>query len=234
MQLLSPTQVKNISREVENSEKRTLADLATRIFEKTRELNTLSADIERNQKADFERQKERNEHIMALNDQIATLEAQKKRLMVPIDAIKENLETQIAENSRTKHVLTQEKIFLNEQREKLLEKTEEIVELEQELNERSENLSIEQRGLDRERKELKRISTELQEKLQTHTQNINDINIVFQTQQNEIAQKEHALNIKELTFAQQQEEWENKKNAEQRQLEDQRATLERALNRIKK
>lgn len=234
MQLLSPTQVKNISREVANSEKRTLADLTLRIFEKTRELNTLSADIERAEKMNQERTQERNKEIVALNEQIAVLEATKKRLMVPIDAIKANLETQIAENSRAKHVLTQGHIFLNEQREKLFVKTEELTDFEQLLNERQEKQESEKKGLDRERKELKRISDELQTKLQTHTQNINDINVFFQSKQNEIAQQEHALHIKELTFAQQQEEWENIKETEKRQLADQRATLERALKRIKK
>jgi len=234
MQLLSQTQVKNRTREAENSEKRTLADLASRIFDRTRELNTLNADIERNQKADQERQKERNDRIVALNDEIASLETARKRLLVPIDAIKKNLETQIAENSKTKHVLTQEKIHIAEQRQNIFEKTEELIELEQSLNERKESLTEEQRGIEKQREELKRINNELQERLKIHSQQISDINIAFQSQQNELAQKEHALHIKELTFAQQQEEWENIKNTEQRQLADQRETLERALNRIKK
>lgn len=234
MQLLSPTQVKNITKEVESSDKRTLADLAVRILEKTRELNTLNADIERNVKADQERQQERNDRIVALNDEIASLEATRKRLMVPIDAIKQNLETQISETSKMKHALTQEKIYIDAQRQNIFEKTEELVEFEHLLDEKKSAIEEEKKGIEREREELKRINNELQERLKEHSQQISDINIAFQNQQNEISQKEHALNIKELTFAQQQEEWENNKKVEQRQLADQRATLERALNRIKK
>ena len=234
MQLLSPTQVKNISREAETNEKRKLADLTVKVLDKAKELNNLQVDIDRNVKAEQERIIARNDEIIALNEEIQTLENTRKKLMIPVNILKENLEAELRTTLQLKHSLTQKEIDLNEQREKLFKKTEELTEWEQQLNNQIDSIRKDEQLVKLERAELKRISLQLQTQMADYTTKIDEMNQYYRDRESKLEQGSYALQVKELTFAQQQEEWENIKAKEQRQLADQRATLERAINRLKK
>lgn len=195
MQILTPQQIKIKNTVAEESSKRTMADLESKIREKLQELNNSVLEFEKAQKRQQLIIEENNLEILQLNDHISKLKSARKELMVPIDALKLHLEQEIADFRSKRAECVYRETEAKNIRDQFQDRLEQLTDKGQELDRKETNLEKKAQNIQFQENTLKKMTEDLSKRIEDHRIEIGLKSIEIQNAQYGIVQERHAIGV---------------------------------------
>lgn len=234
MQILSPLQVKDTKAAEIAAQGRAFADISIKVANKAQELNDLGVKFEAEKKKKSEEIAELDAEIVAKRGILKGIAEERARMEAPIAETKKQWEEKVAEVDETIKKLDQDRAILDEERGLVISRQITLDEREEKLDERNLSLDKREEGIAREEKRIAESTRALNIRTTEVSTKINAANEAFAVREDILQQQEYGLKVRTEALDRDKAEFLKESHATRRELADQRATLERAMKRIKK
>jgi len=165
MRLLTPQEVSIKKSAAEDSARKTVYDLESRLREKRAELANFESQMKRVMAVQTITLEENNKKILELNADIARLEIDRREQTVPIDNLKQLLETEIAQFKSKRAECVYRETQAKKTQEEMMEKLELLEEKNELLNKREKELENKIQGIHAQEVAIASINERLTEKI---------------------------------------------------------------------
>ncbi len=234
MLIFTPEKVKSTKNALVERDQKTLLDLSVRIAQKTHELNELTAGNVV-AKANLQQEMEEKKHeLRTVQGQVELIRKEIERLMEPITETKEQWEEKIQEVEGMKKEVKNREEELERESESYRLAYEKLEERWDEVENKADDVEQKEKTLKLAEKSVLSQTEALGKRISDASRTITESNDRQASKERNLEQREHALTVLRESFDKEQSEFWEKSRAERRQIDDQRATLERAMKQIKK